>query len=203
MSRSQIAQLIAAVQHRARPSDRLPVPPEEHPVPADGRRGPVPEAEARSERTTPDWKRPQPPDWIPDESLTVPLETVPVGPEDEITIDAEDFPNGLDLYPPRSSPHSDAQAPPFDALAYYLPFHFYRTRWGIYLSETGILEVTRQVLGSHRLALTDRWVIGFAARALFLHEFFHHAVEVACSRLEFPGNYQVDVANLIGYFGFA
>jgi hypothetical protein len=167
MSRSQIAQLIATVQRWTGPSDRLPISP--------GKSVDLPE-----------WTRPPLPDWLPDESRPISFEAVLVGPEDEITIETEDISgDGASVYDLRSPRQFDDQIPSFDALAYYLPFHFYRTRWGIYLSENGILEVTRHIVGSHLLAARDRWIVGLAAKALFLHEFLHHAAEVACSRLEY------------------
>lgn len=76
--------------------------------------------------------------------------------------------------------------PPFDTQAYYLPFHFYRDRWGIYVRASGILELVRCIVERDFLYKHERWIVGFAAKALFLHEFFHHAVEVGCSRLEYP-----------------
>ncbi len=110
-----------------------------------------------------------------------------IGPDDEITIETEDIggerASTYDLGAPRPF---DDQVPPLDALAYYIPFHFFQARWGIYLLETGVLELTRHIVGGNLVTPIDRWVVGFAARALFLHEFFHHAAEVACSRLEFP-----------------
>jgi hypothetical protein len=127
------------------------------------------------------------PEWIPDDFRARDYRAVMIGPDDEIALETEDIGDegtlSYDLGAPRSF---DDQVPPFDALAYYLPFHFFQARWGIYLSESGVLELTRHIVGGNRLAPTDRWVVGFAARALFLHEFFHHAAEVACARIEFP-----------------
>lgn len=163
LSRDQIAHLIAAVQRRVLPSDRLPTPP------GDG-------------RVVPDWARPPVPDWI-SHDFTI----VMIGPDDEITIETEDIGGeGASAYD-LGAPHPfDDQVPPLDALAYYIPFHFFQARWGIYLLETGVLELTRHIVGGNFVAPIGRWVVGFAARALFLHEFFHHAAEVACSRLELP-----------------
>jgi hypothetical protein len=71
-------------------------------------------------------------------------------------------------------------------LAYYLPFHFYRDRWGIYIRDMGILELASHIVSNDWLSDDEEWLIGFAAKCLFLHEFFHHSTEVACSRLEYP-----------------
>jgi hypothetical protein len=162
MSREQIGRLIAEVQSRLALPERLPTLPTES-------------------TTAPIRTRPPLPDWLPGDRVLA------LEPEDEITIEADDTSAEGVALPDFAYPTQFGEdVPSFDALAYYLPFHFYRRRWGIYLLASGVLEVARHVIGSNRVPYRDRWVIGFAARALFLHEFFHHAVEVACSRLEFP-----------------
>jgi hypothetical protein len=168
MSREQIGRLITAVQSRATPPERLPSYPTE-------------------DTAAPVGTRPPAPDWLPDELKRVSFDVIPLEPDDEITIEEDGATSEGIALPDSGNPKQiNEQVPSFDALAHYLPFHFYKNRWGIYLSESGILEVTRTVVGGDRISWRDRWCVGFAAKALFLHEFFHHAVEVACSRLEFP-----------------
>jgi hypothetical protein len=54
------------------------------------------------------------------------------------------------------------------------------------LRAAGILELVQCIVDRDFLYKYERWIVSFAAKALFLHEFFHHAVEVSCSRLEYP-----------------
>lgn len=76
-----------------------------------------------------------------------------------------------------------------DALAWYLPFHYYGTASGIYIHESAILEFTGSILSyvpEHQRELPS--VVAGAARsalwALFSHEAFHHKVESFATRLE-------------------
>jgi len=77
----------------------------------------------------------------------------------------------------------------FDALAWYLPIHYYGMSWGIYIRESAVLEIASAVLTRlpppRRRALDA--VFG-AVRAglgvLFLHEAFHHKVESFAIRVE-------------------
>lgn len=185
MSREQIRRLISAIQRRVPPPDRLP--------PLEPRVGLV--AAESSTRIVaddvipPDWKRPQPPGWLPGEAPRAPDDVVPLGPDDEISIAQEDG------APPIISEEgtvssrdqaSELPTPSFDVLAYYLPFHFYRNSWGIYIQESGILQLTSCIVGQDFLGWDETWIVDLAAKCLFLHEFFHHSVEVACARLEYP-----------------
>lgn len=74
-----------------------------------------------------------------------------------------------------------------DALAFYLPFHFYR-RWGIYVLESGLLSLAADIdhIARHAGAtrVTPSQALEFAYRILWSHEFFHHMTEVACARLQ-------------------
>jgi hypothetical protein len=90
----------------------------------------------------------------------------------EVTIRTEgDLPLTLDDAPPASTHPDD--------LAYYLPSHFYRDRWGIYVRAAGVWTLARHL--SKRPTLDD---LRFAYDALLLHERFHFFAEYAASRLE-------------------
>ncbi len=193
MSREHIAQLISAVQNRVRPSDHLPPPPARDP-------GLMPESfhvglddEERTIAVPPDWQRPLPPDWITGGTRREADNPVQLEPDDEVTIETVDergallpLPGGPDLDFPSDQSVKQPITPPFDVQAYYLPFHFYRDRWGIYVRASGILELVRCIVERDFLYKHERWIFGFVSKSLFLHEFFHHAVEVSCSRLEYP-----------------
>jgi len=73
-----------------------------------------------------------------------------------------------------------------DVYAYYLPFHFYRTKWGIYIKASGILAITAYLLGQKNLIGIDTSIINAVYRILLEHEAFHYKVELACSRFEIP-----------------
>ena len=75
-----------------------------------------------------------------------------------------------------------------DALAWYLPIHYYGPEWGIYLREDAIeafaghiWDRLRQRTGSSR-ELRQVWQA--AAFTLYLHEAFHHKMESFAIRLE-------------------
>ena len=70
-----------------------------------------------------------------------------------------------------------------DALAFYLPFHYYRSVWGIYLRASGIHYLAEK-LKRARLAAADEVIIQAAADALQAHERHHFTVEVATTLLE-------------------
>ena len=70
-----------------------------------------------------------------------------------------------------------------DALAYYLPFHYYQKGWGIYFSLTGILHVA-VVLKGGDIDLGDESLLNLSRQILFDHEAFHFMAEMGCSRSE-------------------
>jgi hypothetical protein len=70
-----------------------------------------------------------------------------------------------------------------DTLAYYLPYHFYPSRWGIYLKTSGILYVASLLKGP-LFSVGDDDLLQLARRILFEHEFFHFVAETACARAE-------------------
>lgn len=71
-----------------------------------------------------------------------------------------------------------------DVLAYYLPFHFNRRRWGIYLRSHGIVHLA-SLLKKGPLGIADARTVQLARDILFEHEFFHFLTEAAATRCEF------------------
>ena len=65
-------------------------------------------------------------------------------------------------------------------------FISYKRRRGIYVRASGLLEFVSCIIDRDFLRQDQTWILDFAARCLLLHEFFHHAVEVARSRIEYP-----------------
>jgi len=133
--------------------------------------------------------RPPLPPWLP------PTEAEPLLPVDHPSawiIDAEVEPPG----PPSGIGDWGA-----DVLAFYLPFHFYKDRWGIYLLASGVFylacfikgapklpqeEAIDLLVGGRRAPLKpgDERFLRLAERVLWEHEAFHFASELAASRSE-------------------
>lgn len=81
-----------------------------------------------------------------------------------------------------------------DTLAYYLPFHFYATMWGIYLRASGILSIASflaDAIGREYTKWEFRNLFNTGFELLLQHERFHFITEVACSRLELIYNYEI------------
>ena len=108
---------------------------------------------------------------VDDEEPFVPIEDLP--------------PDGLLLDDPKRSQPGTATAS-FDAAACYVPFHFSTRRWGIYVWKSGLLGLVRDLTRKPHLLASEAWIVGFAWQALFLHELFHHWVEVAVARAQAP-----------------
>ena len=71
-----------------------------------------------------------------------------------------------------------------DALAYYLPYHFYRNGvWGVYLRAMGILGLAAELKGGPIVHGSDN-AIHAAVICLFEHELFHCFTEAAATRTE-------------------
>ena len=91
-------------------------------------------------------------------------------------------PGGLVNNPPGGHPGSTSV---IDRLAFYLPFHSFRTWWGIYLLPEGILTVRRELTPFFRAnGIGGRDQVRIAKRLLYHHEYYHHAVESFGTRLE-------------------
>lgn len=73
-----------------------------------------------------------------------------------------------------------------DALAFWVPFHFYRQRWGIYIRQSGVVYLAA-VLKGGRLIPGDEKYLHIAEDILHQHELCHAAIEIACTRAELIG----------------
>jgi hypothetical protein len=118
--------------------------------------------------------RPPRPDWLRDE-----VEAIEIDDTDSLSIEAETVRIGAGSAPEIAS----GEAVGIDTLAYYLPYHFYKSRWGIYFRTSGILYLA-SLLKDGPLAPGDDHLLELARRILFEHEFFHFVAETACSRAE-------------------
>lgn len=111
--------------------------------------------------------RPGVPDWLAGATA----ETTEVI-EGEITIRTEG-----DMLADSPAPQEDSRNP--DDLAFYLPFHFYRDSWGIYVRASGVWMLATEFNDAPRI--DD---LRFSYDALLWHERFHFLAEYAASRLE-------------------
>lgn len=88
-------------------------------------------------------------------------------------------------YPGASTFGGSSPIPPIDALAFYLPFHYYPKWWGIYLTFEGVYFLTSKIAKSaHGHEVPWDVARDFAKVFLFRHEFFHHKVETLATRME-------------------
>jgi hypothetical protein len=149
-----IHELVTAIQALFPPPDRIPAPEPGLSGPSDDLPSVV-EPSPRSE--IPEWLRPGDGVLVPaDGTLVVEGDALPV---------------------------QNGQPPAIDAMAYYLPFHFYTDRWGIYVRGSGIVSVASMLAS----ATGANFSLDFAnlAHAILLHhERFHFFSEIACSRAE-------------------
>lgn len=168
-------ELIQCVQSLVKPADAFPTPfisnDESHP-----------DWGIWGEPSTPNpkYRRPQPPTWVLD---SAPRNEPPIGPDDELAIDDESAEPGVDI-------SKEVAALPKilnpDEYAFYLPFHFYHSRWGVYVKASGILAITGLLLNTGRITSRHSALLNAVYRVLLEHEAFHHFVELAISRLETP-----------------
>jgi hypothetical protein len=70
-----------------------------------------------------------------------------------------------------------------DALAYYLPFHFNKDTWGIYIPVNGVSHLATRLKGE-ALKPGDEWRLTESKLILQEHERFHATVELVCTRAE-------------------
>ncbi|MGH7724245.1 MAG: type II toxin-antitoxin system HicA family toxin [Candidatus Eiseniibacteriota bacterium] len=88
-------------------------------------------------------------------------------------------------FPGAPATHHGGSTPPPDALAFYLPFHYFHpTWWGVYLVLEGVHWLAQQLTVNSSGALSGRDSMIAARIFLYGHEAFHHAVEVFATRLE-------------------
>jgi hypothetical protein len=69
-----------------------------------------------------------------------------------------------------------------DTLAYYLPFHFYCTTWGIYVRAEGVWALARRLVLPKKLP--DARFLDCAYYLLLNHERLHFFAEYAAARIE-------------------
>lgn len=75
--------------------------------------------------------------------------------------------------------------PPPDALAFYLPFHYFHpVWWGIYLTVEGVYSLARFIHLETRGLVSVGEAFQVAKIYLYGHEVFHHIVESFATRLE-------------------
>jgi hypothetical protein len=105
-----------------------------------------------------------------------------IGPDDV----SEDIwvPNITGSFPGAPTSHCTSSYPPPDALAFYLPFHyFYPVGWGIYLIYEGVHELAKIIVReSPTVAFKDAWKA--SQIYLYAHEAYHHNVESFATKLE-------------------
>lgn len=75
--------------------------------------------------------------------------------------------------------------PPPDALAFYLPFHYFHpTWWGIYIVLEGMHDLAQFIWTRSRPHLSFDEALVVSRVFLYAHEAFHHNVEAFATRLE-------------------
>ena len=157
-----IDDIVQYVQHEYPPESRLP---DRHPGADDASVGPEwPYDDGINRWPVPDWLQPG--------------RGIPVA-QDDIPAAQDDSPSslrspGADRGSLSTNPH---------VLAYYLPFHFYRDTWGIYVLESGLIDVAAMLSrdgGSGSVSSS----LPIAYEVLLQHERFHFYCEMACSRAE-------------------
>jgi hypothetical protein len=103
-------------------------------------------------------------------------------PENEAAADSEHKWRIHGSIPPPLPP-ADVDQLGADALAFYVPFHFYSKDWGIYIRDTGVKYLAFVLKGS-ALIPGDEEYLSTAELILRHHEMWHAATEVACTRAE-------------------
>jgi hypothetical protein len=158
-----ISDLVNFIQATYPPTDGLPQPQDgRSPDEFDDERELEPDL--RWPPNLPGIDRPPLPDWVlPGEGAQLEEDVIPSLEDQPIA------PGG----PPPANP---------DVLAYYLPFHFYRVRWGIYVRASGLLAVASMLAGASGRPAAQ--FLDLAYQTLVQHERFHFYTEVACSRAE-------------------
>lgn len=86
-------------------------------------------------------------------------------------------------YPGAPTYGGSSRIPPIDALAFYIPFHYYPKWWGIYLTVEGLFYLGEQIK-LRAPSVPSRVTLDFAKVFLYRHEFFHHKIESFATRME-------------------
>jgi hypothetical protein len=115
--------------------------------------------------------RARPPDWLPGDVAEA---AVLVEADNPITVEGR--------VPTPHEPPPTGDGTTAEALAYYLPFHFYRTAWGIYIRGAGVWALARRLALPEKLL--DVNILACAYNLLLDHERFHFIAEYAASRVE-------------------
>lgn len=102
------------------------------------------------------------------------------GDEDTIPVEVDD-PIRVEGPVPRG-PTPAANGTTVETLAFYVPFHFYRTKWGIYIRAGGVWSLARRLALPKKLP--DLNILRAAYHLLLEHERFHFCAEYAASRIE-------------------
>ena len=141
------------------------------------------------------------------QALFPPSERIPT-PELGLSLMSDDLPSDVELIPRSEVPDwlspgdgvlvsedgtlvMEGETPPaptgqpagIDVLAYYLPFHFYTDRWGIYVRASGIISVASMLASATGKRRSSDFA-NLAYAILLHHERFHFFSEIACSRAE-------------------
>src|SRR5439155_26589733 len=75
--------------------------------------------------------------------------------------------------------------PPPDAIAFYLPFHYFHpTWWGIYIVLERLHDFARELRKYSGYVLTFNEALSVGRLFGYSHEAFHHTVEAFATRLE-------------------
>jgi len=82
----------------------------------------------------------------------------------------------------RDQPGPAADGITGDVLAYYLPFHYYRTAWGIYIRAAGLWALARRLALPRKVPNAN--FVSCAYSLLLDHERLHFFAEYAASRVE-------------------
>ena len=150
--------IVSHVQDVLQPDDRLPFPDRDAPINA------VELGALRSE--PPDWLNggdPNEPQWDEVDEIALPPSDTAIDPADVTNISMDP-----------------------DVHAFYMPFHFYRARWGIFIRAKSIVTLTAHLLKRNVLKgdVAEQSIARSVFRMLLEHETFHHLTEIAISRLE-------------------
>src|SRR5256885_4456701 len=84
--------------------------------------------------------------------------------------------------PTPDEPDHVADGTTAEVFAFYLPFHFYRSTWGIYIRLAGVWKLARRLALPKKVP--DLSVLACAYKFLLEHERHHFCEEYAASRIE-------------------
>ena len=110
-----------------------------------------------------------------------------VAPSDAVFSPESQFPDfGETAFPGApSTKNTSSEVPPPDALAFYLPFHYFHpTWWGIYIVLERLHEFADALTKYSRGVLTFNEALNVGKMFLYGHEAFHHIAEALATRLE-------------------